>query len=258
MDALSKVKAGPTMGSFGLGSMTDGILRVTSLMELADVASLKTATRKMQQAFPEGIEIGNGMKQKYDLTVDGETIGGEKADVVKMEMEIDPNDPQGAMAAQVMGIMYGPEGLVTRSVFQKDRILSTTGGGTEAMEALLTSLKGTARTESPAGKTRAYLGPQANLLGLMDLPGTVSKALRIVGESDIGKMFLPLDEDTLESLVLPASYSGLSLVAEPAGLRTRTAMPVEQIRGILTLVEVFQKLQGGMGAGAGVNIQLDN
>ena len=258
MDALSKVKAGPTMGSFGLGSMTDGILRVTSLMELADVASLKTATRKMQQAFPEGIEIGNGMKQKYDLTVDGETIGGEKADVVKMEMEIDPNDPQGAMAAQVMGIMYGPEGLVTRSVFQKDRILSTTGGGTEAMEALLTSLKGTARTESPAGKTRAYLGPQANLLGLMDLPGTVSKALRIVGESDIGKMFLPLDEDTLESLVLPASYSGLSLVAEPAGLRTRTAMPVEQIRGILTLVEVFQKLQGGMGAGAGVNIPLDN
>jgi hypothetical protein len=71
-------------------------------------------------------------------------------------------------------------------------------------------------------------------------------------------MFLPLDEDTLESLVLPASYSGLSLVAEPAGLRTRTAMPVEQIRGILTLVEVFQKLQGGIGAGAGVNIQLDN
>jgi hypothetical protein len=157
-----------------------------------------------------------------------------------------------------MGIMYGPEGLVTRSVFQKDRILSTTGGGTEAMEALLTSLKGTARTDSPAGKTRAYLAPQANLLGLMDLPGTVAKVLRIVGESDIGKMFLPLDEDTLESLVLPASYSGLSLVAEPAGLRTRTAMPVEQIRGILTLVEVFQKLQGGIGAGAGVNIQLDN
>jgi len=33
---------------------------------------------------------------------------------------------------------------------------------------------------------------------------------------------------------------------------------VEQIRGILTLVEVFQKLQGGMGAGGGVNIQLEN
>jgi hypothetical protein len=86
----------------------------------------------------------------------------------------------------------------------------------------------------------------------------VAKALRIVGESDIGKMFLPLDEDTLESLVLPSSYSGLSLVAEPAGLRTRTVMPVEQIRGILTLVEVFTKLQAGMGAGGGVNIQLEN
>lgn len=258
MDTLSKVKAGPTMGSFALGSMTEGIMRMTTLMELADVATLKTATRKVQQAFPDGLEIGNGLKQKYDLTVDGETIGGEKADVLKMEMEIDPNDPQGAMVAQVMGIMYGPEGLVTRSIFQKDRMLSTTGGGAEAMEALLTSLKGTPRTESPAGKTRAYLGSQANVLGLMDLPGTVAKALRIVGESDIGKMFLPLDEDTLESLVLPSSFSGLSLVAEPAGVRTRTVMPVEQIRGILTLVEVFTKLQAGMGAGGGVNIQLDN
>lgn len=258
MDSLSKVKSGPTMGSFAMGSMTEGILRITSLMELADVAALKTATRKMQQAFPDGIEIGNGLKQKYDLSVDGETIGGEKADVLKMEMDIDPNDPQGAMVAQVMGIMYGAEGLVTRSVFQKDRMLTTTGGGAEAMEALLTSLKGTPNTASPAAKTRADLGTQANVLGLMDLPGTVAKALRIVGESDIGKMFLPLDEDTLESLVLPASYSGLSLVAEPAGLRTRTSMPVEQIRGVLTLVEVFQKLQGGMGAGAGVNIPLEN
>jgi hypothetical protein len=35
-------------------------------------------------------------------------------------------------------------------------------------------------------------------------------------------------------------------------------MPVEQIRGILTLVEVFTKLQAGMGAGGGVNIQLEN
>jgi hypothetical protein len=58
--------------------------------------------------------------------------------------------------------------------------------------------------------------------------------------------------------VLPSSFSGLSLVAEPAGVRTRTVMPVEQIRGILTLVEVFTKLQAGMGAGGGVNIQLDN
>jgi len=178
--------------------------------------------------------------------------------VLKTEMEFDPNDPQAAMAAQAMGMMYGPEGLVTRSVFQKDRMLTTTGGGTEAMEALLTSLKGTARTDSPAGKTRSVLGPQANVLGLMDLPGTVAKALRIVGESDIGKMFLPLDEDTLEQLALPSSYSGLALAVEPAGLRTRTAMPVEQIRGVLTLVEIFQKLQAGMGAGGAVNIQLDN
>ena len=258
MDTLGKVKAGPTMGSFALGSMTEGIMRMTTLMEQVDSATLKAATRKMQQAFPEGIEVGNGMKQKFDLTVDGETIGGEKTDLLKVDMEIDPNDPQGAMAAQVMGIMYGPEGMVTRSIFQKDRVLTTSGGGADAMEALLTSLKGTSRTDGPAGKTRAYLGTQANVLGLMDLPGTVAKALRIVGESDIGKMFLPLDEDTLESLVLPSSYSGLSLVAEPAGLRTRTVMPVEQIRGILTLVEVFTKLQAGMGAGGGVNIQLEN
>ena len=258
METIAKIKTGSVMGSFGLGSMTDGIFRMTSLMEVADPTALKTATRKMLQATGNGIEIGNGMKQKYELAIDGETIGGEKADVLKTEMEFDPNDPQAAMAAQAMGMMYGPEGLVTRSVFQKDRMLTTTGGGTEAMEALLTSLKGTARTDSPAGKTRSVLGPQANVLGLMDLPGTVAKALRIVGESDIGKMFLPLDEDTLEQLALPSSYSGLSLAVEPAALRTRTAMPVEQIRGVLTLVEIFQKLQAGMGAGGAVNIQLDN
>ncbi|RPI90705.1 MAG: hypothetical protein EHM42_00955 [Planctomycetaceae bacterium] len=195
------------------------------------------------------IEAGNGLKQKFELTPEAETIGQNKADLMKIEFDFDPNDPMAAMIAQYMGMFYGPEGMTTRSVFLKDKTVQTAGGGQEAMEQALASLNGGGpATDAPSATTRGRLSQEANLLMLLDLPGTVGKALQLVGESDVGRMFLPLDEDTLKSLELPESYTGMSLVGESQGLRVKTLIPIEQIRGVLTLVEVFQKLNPGLGA----------
>ena len=75
---------------------------------------------------------------------------------------------------------------------------------------------------------------------------------RLVVESPVSGAFLPLDEDTLASLKVPSSYSGMSLVVEPLGIRARLVVPVEQIRGVTKLAEVLMRLQGGLGLGANV------
>ncbi len=255
MKSLGDLKYGATVGSMSLGSMTEGIFRTVSVAEVSDPLKLRDATRKMLGSIGS-IEVGNGIKESFTVTPDAETIGSNKADLTKVELDFDPNDPMAAMMAQYMGVMYGPEGMTTRSVFLKDRVVQAMGGGQEMMELVLTSLSATAQSGTPALKTRSKLSDQVNLLGLIDLPGTVGKAVQIVGESDIGKMFLPLDEETLKALELPSSYSGMSLVTEPQGLRVRTVIPVEQIRGAVKLAEVLQKFQGmGAGINAGVEIQ---
>lgn len=245
---LNGLAYGATASSFALGSMTEGIFRTISVAEVSDPQKLRDVSRKMMKSVGT-IDAGNGLKQKFELSPDAETVAGNKLDLMKIEFDFDANDPMAAMIAQYMQVFYGPEGMATRSVFLKDRMVQTAGGGTEAMEQALASLNGNgAPSDAPSTATRARLSNAANLLLLMDLPGTVGKALQLVGESDVGRMFLPLDEDTLKALELPSSYTGLSLVGEPQGVRVKTQVPVEQIRGVMTLVEIFQKLNPGLGA----------
>jgi len=110
------------------------------------------------------------------------------------------------------------------------------------MEQTLKQLAGTPRTEGPAAQTRSQLSPRANVVGLLDLPGTLAKALSLFGQSDMGKMFVPLDDETIEQLEMDTSYSGLSLVAEPDAIRAHTQIPAAQIQGGMVLYELLPRV----------------
>jgi len=238
---LAGVQYGPQVSSLALGDLANGLLKTVTVTDVSDPVKMRDVTRRQMGAL-DTVDVGNGLKQKYKLQPAGETLGGVPTDVMQVEMQIDPNDPQGAMVAQAMGLIYGPEGMVTRSAYLKDRMVNTAGGGKEAMEQTLKQLAGTPRTEGPAAQTRSQLSPRANVVGLLDLPGTLAKALSLFGQSDMGKMFVPLDDETIEQLEMDTSYSGLSLVAEPDAIRAHTQIPAAQIQGGMVLYELLPRV----------------
>ena len=239
---LAGVKFGSQVSSLALGDLANGLVKTVTVTELSDPLKMRDVTRKQLGAL-DTIDVGNGLKQKYKLKSGAETPGGVATDVMQVELQIDPNDPQGAMVAQAMGAIYGPEGMVTRSAYLKERMVQTAGGGSGAMERTLRQLEAGPRLEGPDAETRARLAARANVVGLLDLPGTLAKALSLFGQSDMGKMFVPLlDDEAIEQLEMDPSYTGLSLVAEQDSVRAHTQIPAAQIRGGLVLYELLPKV----------------
>jgi hypothetical protein len=144
------------------------------------------------------------------------------------------------MMDRINSAMFGPDGMTTRVVYLKDRVIQTMGGGKQAMNDVLASVekKPSDTAKSPTQQTRTKLAPKSNLLVLWDIPGTVAKIMAMVVESQT--VPLPIDPDAVKDLQTKPSYFGLSAAGEPQGLRVKTVVPVEQMQGIAKIVKFFK------------------
>ena len=87
---------------------------------------------------------------------------------------------------------------------------------------------------------RKQLPAKTNLVFLMDLPGVVAKAAKVV--ADKGLLPVPIDGAVLEGLDLKESYIGFSLAVESQGIRSNTVIPVEQLQGLAKIGMLFATL----------------
>ncbi|MGQ0633927.1 MAG: hypothetical protein ACT4QC_04915 [Planctomycetaceae bacterium] len=250
LDELKKLKYGATASSFVLGALKDGALRTVSISDLDQPAKLRELTNKMIKAQGK-IETGATVKASSEVKEAGEQFGEVAADVVKVTLAA--GDDAEPFAAEIIGRftegVYGPEGMVSRLVYLPDKAVQTTGGGKAAMQSVLDALSG---KQPPAGEQPAFkgvydrLGEKANLMVLFDLPGTIGQVIRIVAESG-ALPFVPVNAEMVQGLDLKPSFIGLSLAAEPRGLRVRTLISTEQARGVAKLVEMVLQMQAGFG-----------
>jgi hypothetical protein len=164
--------------------------------------------------------------------------------VIKTEM-VDPPDPNIAQFMdRFMSAMYGPEGMTSRSVYLKDRVVQTTGGGKQAMTDALAAVEKPA-TSSPVQAARAPLGAKANVVVLFDLSNTIAKIAELVVKAQV--LPLPIDADQVKALQSKPSYLGLSAGTEAQGLRVKTHVPVQQMQNIAKIVGFVQQAMGGAG-----------
>jgi hypothetical protein len=246
IDAVAKLKFGMIGSSFSLGNLEQGAIRTVTITEVSEPAKMRELTQRMYKVMSK-IETG-GVKQTYELKADAEKFGRNSADVLTMTTETaDANDPSVEMVNRMMKMMYGPEGMTTRQVYLKDRVVQTMGGGKEAMSGALaaTEQSGGTTKDKVMQQARGRLSDKANMIVLFDLPGTVAKAMTLVAES--GALPIPLDPDVMKGVEIKPSYLGFSLTTEPQGLRAKTHIPVEQAQGVARLVQLFIALQAAGG-----------
>lgn len=243
IDGISQLKYGTIATSFSLGNLEQGAIRGVTITEVSEPAKMRDLTQKMFKAMSK-VQAG-AVKQTYNYKADAEKFGRNSADVVTVTTEAtEANDPSIEMVNRMMKSMYGPEGMTTRTVYLRDRVVQTVGGGKEAMSGALAAQE---QASASAGgnkvvqQSRSRLSEKANLLVLFDLPGTVAKAITLVAES--GLLPIPLDPAVMKGVEIKPSYLGVSVATEPQGVRIKTNIPVEQAQGIARLVQLFMALQ---------------
>ncbi len=234
---MAKLKIGAIVTAFGLGDMDEGAVRSVTMTEVDNPAKMRELSLKTMKAM--GTVENQGIKQTFTVKPDAEKYGKNSADVITVKTEVNEADNpfMAAMMDRINSAMFGPDGMTTRVVYLKDRVIQTMGGGKQAMNDVLASVdkKMAESGKSPTQQTRTKLAPKSNLLVLWDIPGTVAKIMAMVVESQT--VPLPIDPDAVKELQSKPSYFGLSAAGEPQGLRVKTVVPVEQMQGIAKIVK---------------------
>jgi hypothetical protein len=238
---MAKLKFGAIVTAFGLGDMDEGAVRSVTMTEVDNPAKMRELSLKTMKAM--GTVENQGIKQTFTVKPDAEKYGKNSADVVTVKTEVNEADNpfMAAMMDRINSAMFGPDGMTTRVVYLKDRVVQTMGGGKQAMNDVLASLdkKVSDAAKSPVQQTRGKLAPKSNLLVLWDLPGTLAKIMSIVVESQT--VPIPVDPDAVKELQSKPSYFGLSAAAEPQALRVKTVVPVEQMQGVAKIVKFLRE-----------------
>ena len=242
----AKLKIKSLVTAFGLGDLDEGAIRSVSITEVDNPTKMRELTQKVIKAM-QGVET-QGIKQTFEMKKDAEKYGKNSADVttVKTEMVDQENPFVAQIMERMMTVMFGPDGMTTRSVYLKDKIVQTVGGGKQSMTDTLAALdqKTSETSKSPLQQTRAKLGAKTNVMVLFDLTNTVAKIVDLLAQSQA--VPIPLDPEQVKGLQTKPSFVGLSAATEPQGLRVKTLVPVEQMQGIARIVNfVQQTIMGG-------------
>jgi hypothetical protein len=220
---MEKLEYGTYVSSFGLGDLQTGLLRTATVSEIKNAKESRETTLDVFKAMSS---LNSPlMKQTFDYKQDAETVAGESVDTITIKQEFNEEiDPTG-LQKQMMEKMYGPGGAVTRMVYLDNYVVQTMGGGKEALEALLKSVKSPAKDEA-AQATRSKLAPEANLVALVDLSGLLIRGVYIAAEAGF------FDPSLIPEFDIDRSYLGYSLAMSKKGIDIDAEIPAQQIRGL--------------------------
>jgi hypothetical protein len=235
MREWKEIDFGEMVGSFSVGTAADGLMRYTAIAQATPIAKVRETWHKIVQIM--GTIEAYGLKQEMTIQPEAETIEDHKLDLLTVKQEYDSErDPTG-MQQKIMEFMVGKNGMESRIAYLDDAYVMATGGGRDAMQTLLKSYDAAANDE--VARHRKGLMDKANLLVLIDLPTLAANVL--TEASKVPELPFPIDAEGLSQLPIETSYLGLSLAGEAHALRVKTVIPVEQLRGVMSLVGFFQK-----------------
>lgn len=231
--------------AFGLGNPKQGAVRMATIMEVDQPEKVRKLSEEVSKIMSE-YNVG-GMKMKMTYKPAAETYGDLKADVTRVKYKIDPQqNPFHQMQSKMNEILYGPEGMVTRTIYLKDRMVQSIGGGKAEAQAILDALDGKNAVGGQASyqAARKQLLPQANIIGLLDLPAAIAGGMELAIQSGTAVPFTENDAKTIRG---ESSFLGFSVATEKNGLRAKTIVPLKQMQGVARFVRKIEEVERQQG-----------
>ena len=245
IEKIKALKFGNMGLSLALGDLSEGTIRSSVVGNASPGSDFKEAIREILPVI-SNYELA-GMKQEVELVKDAETYGNLKADISKITQTIAPEYKIAEEVIQpFMEALYGPEGVVTRTVYLPDAYIQTLGGGRAQMEAAIKAQKeGASMSEGTALKRdRSRLPEKTDITLFVDAPNLLIDISRKIIEAEIIPMIPVLVDTTpLTDLKLSQSYLGWSLATTKEGVHMQYSIPLEQIKNWGKLYDALLKMQ---------------
>ncbi|MCA9067508.1 MAG: hypothetical protein KDA84_01195, partial [Planctomycetaceae bacterium] len=244
LNEYGKLKFGSMAMSFGLENTPKGVLRAFSIVDVDNPKMVQKLTQQGIQVMTN-YEVG-GIKAKTTYEPEAETYGNRKADVTRLTYEYDKqtNPFQAQIQSQINEILYGPDGMVTRTFYTNNVVAQSIGGDKTTAQELLSAMDGkTNAGNNPAFQvTRKKLLSKANFIGMIDVPGVIASGLDIARQfGPVGQV--PFNDNDVKAIRGEPSYLGTSIAVEGLGLHAKTVVPVQQMRGIARFVRLMQEIR---------------
>lgn len=236
LSTLEQTPITSMVGAFDLVSSGAGMFRSSAFFETKQSAEFLAAARKMAGSV-KSIKAA-GVTSETTFEPEAETIGTRKIDVMTVKQQVDPKQPGAANQKMLFGLLFGPNGMQSRSTALADGLLQTQGGGKESMTAALKAYD--AKANSQLGDA---LDIEANALFLVDLPGIIKSSLLMA--SSIPGIPVPLKKSDIEAMEIPRSHISGVAIGEEHAMRVMVVVPTEQFDGVMKLVGLFQQMQRG-------------
>ncbi|MFN9721487.1 MAG: hypothetical protein ACK58L_22540 [Planctomycetota bacterium] len=236
MDSMKDADFGEMTGAINVLPEEDVALRYLVISEV----SPESAVRAAMESLGTGLEYETaGIKVSQTFEKGAEELDGTPVDIFKTQQtypeELDPTGMQEAIQKK----MYGPDGIVQRILMKNGRMYQTLGGDLETLKSLVSA--SSSWQNSVLLTARAELHEQANTVILVDMPNTTIQLLRTVASTNA--LPVPLPAERFESLKLPPSYSGFSMILGRNSLETRGTIPIDTIQGFIKFGQVMQGMQ---------------
>lgn len=237
-DQLNEVSFGSLVGNMKFQESDSGIIQAASLAKADPIDKLREFMRNSTESI-QTMELP-GMTQTTTIQPEAETYGDLKADLVTVEQEFTADGVQGGMKQMMSDALFGPQGMQSRVLYFDDEYLTVMGGGKAATQAAIDARNSPGNPQ--LAEPRKQLMEQANLIVLFDLPGGITQALR-AAQPILRSMNAPIDAQMIDELQIKPSFNAIGIAAEKGSLRARTVVPVEQVRGMLQLIQVLRQMQ---------------
>ena len=245
------LKFGDHLWSIGPDESGESLFQMTTVTEVTPVRRMKELARKTPDVMSK--VKTPGVKQTMSLKVDAEKYGTLSGDILTLKQELDAEADPFGIVSKISETIYGPEGMVTRTVYTASKVVQTIGGGRAAMEGILKRVgfgDGSVVSNKLVRNVRTALDKEANLVVLVDIPSFVIDTLLLLSIDE--SIPIPFDTDAIAGLDVKKSYLGFSLAAESEGVRAQTHIPTAQLLNLIKLGEFAMESLGPLMMGPSI------
>lgn len=239
---LEPVTYGPVVASLSVSPTSMSPFQAVAIASASPMKDVRDFNREVTKSM--GLIENEIFKQTSTLKPDAETYGAHHADLLEIRQEIKPDAPAAELQQKIHKLMFGENGMQTRTVYLEKEYVTTTGGGEKLMQDFLAGF------DSPKSKllqkSRESLMKEANFLLLMDLPRFLGDVLSTASQNVEG-FPIPINAQMINSLNLKPSYIGLATGSSSNTAQFELHLPVDQIVGISKLgVLIGTSVRGGL------------
>ncbi len=218
---IGKLNFGPWAAAVSFPTAISGEFRLDAVAQIEKPQAYRLMNNNLavvQSQFKAFRE-----KRAYELLAGSEQYGAAAADVHRVTYKTTDDKKEDYEAK-----LHGPDGLISRCLYDDNLFVNTVGGGQGAMEQALLRLRSQELPELPAelAATRLQLPTEGNFMLLVDTASILKSLMRL--EANAGDDRGVFGEIARRGILLadrPKTYVGLAIVSTPARARAKFYLP---------------------------------